>query len=321
MNSVAPIAFDPFASKDDLVTEIDRWISSEPINELVDAFGGAVADADDVRTRLEQLAMFSERWDFRRGAERNLAKTEEFAESRTELVNAAARALGLVDSALPRFARYDHVVVLGGLIRACILRPRLAASVVSSGVAVGTVTGIGAFRPLRGHEHALGNAAGLEGVETEFDAMLAGMCDAFSLGEPRSQRGADVPDNPYLSWRIREYERDSGTTVGVVAAPTTEPARRANTPDSYRFLAEELIRFEEGEHLLVITSAIYVPFQHADAIRMLGLGYDVHIDTMGVDATVYREPALRQSFTPSNYLQEVRSAILSLRNLYGAVAP
>jgi hypothetical protein len=321
VNAVPTIDFDPSQSTDALVEEIERWISSEPVAELVDAFGGAgIEAADELATRLEKLAVFSERWDFRRGEERNLAKTMEFAESHTALIDSAAHALGLVDSRPPRFDRYDHMVVLGGLIRACVLRPRLAASILSNGVEIGTATGIGAFRPLGGDEPALAEAAGLTAIGTEFDAMVAGMCQAFGLGEPRSERGEDAADNPNLSWRVREYETERGMTVSVVAAPTTDPARRANTPDSYQYLAEQLIHVNRGERVLAITSAIYIPFQHADAIRMLGLGYGVHVDTVGVDTTVVREQELRQTFTPSQYLQEVRSAFLSMRNLHGAVA-
>lgn len=322
MNIVPTIDFDPSKPPARLIDEIDRWTRSEPVTTLVDAFGGAgIAPTDDLSTRLEKLTTFSERWDFRKGEERNLAQTMEFADTHADLIASAARALGLVDSRPPRFDRYDHMVVLGGLIRACILRPRLAASILSGGIQVGTVTGIGAFRPLGGDEPTLAEAAGLPGLATEFDAMVAGMRQAFRLGEPRSERGRGAPDNPNLSWRVHEYVTEAGTTVTVVAAPTTDPTRRANTPDSYKYLAEELVQVQGGERVLAVTSAIYIPFQHADAIRMLGLGYGVHVDTVGVDTTVVREPELRQTFKPSQYLQEVRSALLSARNLFGTVAP
>ena len=73
-----------------------------------------------------------------------------------------------------------------------------------------------------------------------------------------------------------------------------------------------------GQRILLVTSAIYVPFQHADAIRMLGLPYRASVDTVGVDASLGREPVLEQTFTASNYLQEVRSAIRSIRMLVAA---
>jgi hypothetical protein len=147
--------------------------------------------------------------------------------------------------------------------------------------------------------------------------MVAGMRQAFNLAEPGASRGDEVADNPNLSWRVVEFTTsDGGSTVTVVAAPTTDPQRRANTPDSYKYFAEELVHVKPGDRVLAVTSAIYIPFQHADAIRMLGLRYSAQVDTVGVDTTVVREPELRQTFTPSQYLQEVRSALLSLRNLY-----
>jgi hypothetical protein len=321
VNDVPIIDFDPTLPPARVLPEIERWVASDALGELVDAFNGpAPASGQPLGDRLADLAAFSEAWDFRGGAERNLAATREFAESHVTLILDAAAAVGLVHSRPPRFDRYDHVVVLGGLIRACILRPRLAAELVRSGLTVGTVTGIGAFRPLGGDEPELAIAAGLAGVANEFDAMDAGMRQAFSLNGVQSERGEDVAGNGNLSWRVREYAAENGGAVTVVAAPTGDPGRRANTPDSYRYFAEELVHLRPGDRVLAVTSAIYIPFQHADAIRMLGLPYGAIVDTVGVDTTTAREPQLRQQFTPANYLQEVRSTILAMRRLHEAVA-
>src|SRR5689334_10256517 len=98
----------------DLVADIAAWSQSEPLRSLVAAFGGGdEAFADDVATRLERLDAFSERWDTRKGAERNLAAQLDLTDDQTELVLAAARALGLVDPRPPLRSDYDHVFVLG----------------------------------------------------------------------------------------------------------------------------------------------------------------------------------------------------------------
>jgi hypothetical protein len=297
---------------------VAAWIHSPPFVELIEVFDGPDLASGSLLCQLHELDEFSARWDFRAGKERNLAETARFADEHEDVILAAARALGLVDSKPPRHDKYDHMVILGGLIRACVLRPRLAAVLLGEGVSAETITGIGAFRPLGGDEPALAAAAGLSGLETEFDAMDAGMRRAFGLETPEDERGEVHAENANLSWLVRTYRASTGSTVSVVAAPTTDPARRANTPDSYRYWAEALVHVQEGQRVLLVTSAIYIPFQHADAIRMLGLPYGADVDTVGVDTTTVREPELRQTFTSSNYLQEVRSAIRSFRSLVEA---
>ena len=71
--------------------------------------------------------------------------------------------------------------------------------------------------------------------------------------------------------------------VSVIAAPSSEPeVRRTNTPDSYQWFATEFAGLQAGQRLLLVTSDIYVPFQHADAVRVLGLPYEVTVETMGI---------------------------------------
>lgn len=57
-----------------------------------------------------------------------------------------------------------------------------------------------------------------------------------------------------------------------------------------------------------MTRPVYRPFQHADAVRVLRLGHGCGIGTVGL-------PGGR---TVRQHLQEVRSALLSMRELYRA---
>lgn len=69
-----------------------------------------------------------------------------------------------------------------------------------------------------------------------------------------------------------------------------------------------------------MTAPIYVPFQHCDAIRTLGVPYGCAIDTVGVDPTLADAPLPEPTLTPGRYLQEVRSAIRSMRTLHASVS-
>jgi hypothetical protein len=69
--------------------------------------------------------------------------------------------------------------------------------------------------------------------------------------------------------------------------------------------------------VLVITTQIYVPFQHLDAIRVLGLEAGCRIDTVGVSDATAVIPL--RSFGPRDWLQELRSALRSAQLLLEAL--
>jgi hypothetical protein len=103
----------------------------------------------------------------------------------------------------------------------------------------------------------------------------------------------------------RGFER-----AGVDGRIVTAGGVRANTADTYD--AWQASDPAPVATILIVTSEIYVPFQHADAIRKLTAAT---IETVGVPATHTLSNGLRQHFTASNYLQELRSAIRSKRRL------
>lgn len=302
-----------------LAEPIAAWLFSPALAEVVRAFG---ADPPAPTTPLEEaLAWFEDfslQWDYRGGQERNLAAARELSPDVERVVMRAAPALGLVGTSPPPGRYYDHVLVLGGLVRACIARPLYAARLLQEGaIEAGDVTALGGFRPLKGDELELAGSLGHAGLEDEFDAMDAGVRLAFSLGEPIEERG-EPSEEVGASWAVREYRTAAGVPIRVVGAPSSQPGeRRANTADTYAWYASDLVELRGDERVLTVTSDIYVPYQHADALRMLGLPHSVEVDAAGVrpgDA----DPRLSQEFGPHNYLQEMRSTIRALRALYGA---
>jgi hypothetical protein len=175
------------------------------------------------------------------------------------------------------------------------------------------VTALGGYRQIAGDEHGLvekvlGNG---HDVSDEFHAMQAGVENAFAVVREAHERGEDS-DIVGGSWRVSELSTSGGVPVRVVAAPSSEPGvRRANTPDTYAWYATELAKLTPGQRILIVTTEIYVPFQHA-------LPYEVQVDMAGVDPSK-THPALAQTFETHNYLQEIRSTIRALRTLLGAL--
>jgi len=323
MSGFAPVplpACEPNFQPDTVAAEIETWVSAEPIRALVDRFGGTLP-ATAVGPLLTWLDGFSgKHWDFRKkaaGVERDQVRPPHFNRATAQLVTDAATALQLVEPRLPAHREYDHLLVLGGLGRACLQRTEYAARLIDQGaVAVAELAALGSFRPLTTAEREL---PGLADSGYEVDAMDAGVRAAFRLDGPGRRESSDGPVD-HSSWSMCTYRSPAGTAVRVLAAPSSEPAtRRANTPDTYEFWARR-VDLRATDRILVVTSPIYVPFQHADALRMLALRYGCGIDTIGFDPGVVSVPLAPGATNPDRYLQEIRSGLLSMMRLYQAVS-
>ncbi|MET3768716.1 hypothetical protein ABIB15_001400 [Marisediminicola sp. UYEF4] len=296
---------------------IDRWAGSLAMARLVESFGGTTGDHEG-RELLDYLDTFSAaHWDFRRGRERNLAPDAGLSTTQSALVVEEVPRLGLAGIERPTRPHYDTVLLTGGMVRAGIVKPRFVARLVEGGLSVSNIVFLGGFRSFGGDEHALAAALGVVGGDEVF-AMLAGMRQAFGpLGDPVVDRS--VAAKPHASWC--EYSWSAGgVRLSVVAAPSSEPwARRANTADTFRFWAAHR-RSPTERSVLVVTTPIYVPYQAAGAVELLGVDHGLAVETIGVDAVASDLGALTQQFLPQHHLQELRSAIRAMRALRARVA-
>nr|WP_030500322.1 hypothetical protein [Micromonospora purpureochromogenes] len=304
----------------DLLAGIRSWVESAPVRDLVAHFGGDWPDGD-LTAVLAGLDVFSaRRWDFRQGRERPDAREPAFDPATAGLVLRAAATLGLVRAVAPARSGYAHLLVLGGLAHACLRRTAYAAMLARKAAGVtGEVAVLGSFRPLSAVECRTLDAAGVSGCATEVDVLDAGVRLAFGVAEPDDERG-EPAGHPHRSWSSRTYRPAGLPPVRVLAAPSSEPdRRRAHTADTQRFWAEH-VRLRAGDEVLMVTAPIYVPFQHCDALRTLAVPYGCGIETVGVDpaaraAVDVPEPTL----TPGRYLQEIRSALRSMRALHATL--
>jgi len=310
---------------DNAAGAIEEWARSTALADLVRLSGGEVPVDLALVELLGWLQEFSAAWDFRGGKERNLFEARALDPATDKAIKDDAAALGLIGGGVRPQGRYEHVLILGGLARACLARPLAAAQVLNGGgIEAGAVTALGGFRELRGDEVGMveqvaPEQAGTQAVDDEFDAMDVGVRLAFGLGAPDDERGMRA-ESAYGSWRVHEYTTGAGLPVFVVAAPSSEPeARRTNTGDSYEWFATDLAGLRSGQRLLLVTSDIYVPYQHADALRILGLPFGVEVETMGIQPGDL-DPRLEQSFSADAYLQEVRSTIMAFGRLLAAIS-
>jgi hypothetical protein len=298
------------ASTATLAEDIADWVGSAALAALVERFGGTVP-AGDTGSRLAYLDDFSIVWDSRRGGERSQARYAEHDEPTRRLVLAAATALGLAGRERPAADHYDHVLILGGGPITGRARSRFAADLLAGGVTTGAVAGLGSLRPLPVTSAALGAAVEL----TEGDGMLMAAQEAFPpLGDTTVRQGTTEAGH---DWWVKTYPSEVGP-VSVVAAPPTQPGRRANTADTMLAWADLVGRPTPQERILLVTTHLYVPFQHADAISTLGLPYRCGIDTVGFDTATFQAWPKGPAHV-GEFLQELRSAIRSLRTLYDSL--
>jgi hypothetical protein len=279
--------------------------------QLVGEFGGcATGMAPDAL--LEYLDSFSAvHWDFRGGQERNLAERVQFSPERDAVILGCAVELGLTQVP-PRRRHYDTVVMTGGMVRAGIAKPRYLRMLIDDGLRVDNIVFLGGFRPFGGDEQEVATGLGVEG-DNEFDAMVAGLHRAFGpLGAPQLEEFVGATQNE--SWRHLSWEA-SGLRISAVAAPSSRPeSRRANTVDTYRFWAENR-RLASEQSVLVVTAPVYVPYQGAGAVEVLGIEYGLAVETVGISRRTGHLGRFSQEYEPRHHLQEVRSAIRGMRSL------
>jgi hypothetical protein len=338
---VTPVHFDAVAlptgtagaGADQIVTDVHGWISAPPMRALVAAFDGALPDDLPTAELLDWLADFSAtHWDFRgreaakratsaaTAVERDQVTGVEFKPGTAELVLAAAEALGQVTAVPPARTSYDHVVVLGGMAAACLQRTEYAARLVRDGLETTTMAALGSFRLLSTVDEKDKPAElTVLGVPAryEFDAMETGIRRAFGVEQPVQRRSSEGAVDP-RSWRVHTYRYEPGRRVDVLAAPAGAGAQRATTPDTYAFWAAD-VGVSAGDRVLVITTPLYVPFQHSDAVRILR-DRGCTVETIGFAAAALDAAPGYVVPTPDKYLQEIRSGIRSMRDLVRALS-
>lgn len=293
--------------------DVDAWARGVADSGLLEAFGGQVAVGEPLLDFLERFA--AAHWDFRAGRERNLAAVPDLTAAQVQAIADAVGPLGLAGTPPPSLDRYDAVLMTGGMVRAGIVKPRHVRDLVDAGVGFDEVTFLGAFRPFAGDEVELARGLGVEG-DDEFDAMVAGLEKSFGPF-PHGEVSEYSDDSPFASWRDVRWKLD-GLEVRAVAAPSSEPERRrAHTGDTFQFWAERIP--SSIRSVLVVTTPVYVPYQAAVAVEVLGLEYGITVETVAVSDSANDLGPLTQQFLPHHQLQELRSAVRGMRSLAAAL--
>ena len=234
----------------------NRWIASGALTSLVAELGGPSESA-----AVSDLMAWSETTlDTRGGRERHEVEPLTWTPQWIDALIAAGEPLGMMKTPDPQRPSYDATVILGGTALGNRLRMQLAAELGRGGIGLGTLVVLTADRPLTGNERA--HAA--RGEQTESENALRNLRDEFG---PLSSTGPVLTVN---GGRDQAFTTDNGRAARVLVAcpPAGAGSARASTVDAVRF-ALNRIAVGQREHVLALSSAIYVPFQFFRAAPLL----------------------------------------------------
>jgi hypothetical protein len=287
---------------------IDVWIEQPALRRIVEAEGGRWPSGS-LEQRVEALHDFSDRWDFRGGAER-LEINPASSHDQGEKLLADAAELGMTTADRPVDDRYDHALVLGGTALASIYRLRRLYELRRDGLDVGRTAVLTALRAIGEPElQIVRERSEIAAVvdhspRTEFDVMTR----AVELFSESSAEVEHTPnENPNLASALARFGG-----VFVLAAPSADPDRRANSRDNYDAYVGQI---GPAESVLVVTSSIYLPYQFFVALQALGWEQPRTVEAVGFP------PAWMQGILtgPQNVLQEIRSALFGAHSTLRAL--
>lgn len=237
-----------------------RWLSDPALRAVLEAFGGPTPDPQDPASVAAVAAWTARHWDFRRGAERRAADRPVLAAPLVGALVRAADALGLMATPPPARGSYDATVVLGGAVTGNQLRAGLARRLHDDGVDLGLVVGLTADRPLSSDELASDPAAATDGQE------------------------------PAHLRRALAEVLGGAVDFELLVAPARASGRRPDTALAVAHLCAVLPAADRAAVLLV-TSAIYAPYQFFVAAPVLLSSGTSHAGTVGT-ATSANDPAV-----------------------------
>jgi hypothetical protein len=255
----------------------NRWITSGVLASLVAELGGPSESAT-----VSDLVAWSEMTlDTRGGRERHEVEPLTWTSRWIDALIAAGEPLGMMRTPGPKRPSYDATFILGGTALGNHLRMLLAAELGHEGIGLGTLIVLTADRPLTGNEAA--HAA--RGERTESENALRNLRDEFG---PFSSTGPVLSVN---GGRDQALMTDDGRAAKVLVAARPANSVRASTADAVRF-ALERIAAGEREHVLILSSAIYAPFQFFRVAPLLLSAGTRYVELVGTptDVTADRRP-------------------------------
>lgn len=296
-----------------LFMDIKGWVYSEALTGLVRLFGGEIPDDLGLKEYIGWLNAFVDVWDYRKRQSNGGERWQIDDDARTEQLKGnileSASDLGLIEPEEP-ICPPDYILPLGGARLSNLARAehslKMAEMFTEQPFSIVALTG---KRPIDAIEIEYVSTYA-SNVKTEYEAMNVALEKTFALQKKEYVETNFVTDNCNLQWAIREYaERYHDHKIYSLAAPSSDPSRRANSLDTFNFFMGKF-NIRKQQRLLLVTSCIYVPFQLLKFVP-ISIENDIVVDCVGVPATVRGS----QFSKPSNYLQEIKGTVNAIKHV------
>jgi hypothetical protein len=315
------------------MSAIERYLLNHNWNHLLKRFGYQPPQTQNLgEIIIAQKIFTNETFDFRQQRERHETPDVSFSDNKHDLVIDTATALGMVEGSMPKKRDKHRVIVLGaGGPHAFYRSLQAKKSGVHADIAVlsGNITYT--TKPLtdlrqREDDNNTQRDSRREAYDQylltleprgtkkipETTFMTAGVESVWggkqANGTYKIQEGYTIHEITHKGEDVKLYHSNNEQPdIIILQAESKKPEKRTrtNTADTYESLRDFLP--PTATKLLIVTTGIFVPFQHLDAIRTFS-GREV--ETIGFDTR-------RTSFhTPSRYLQEMNTMVNSAHKLY-----
>ena len=298
--------------KEELLKQVEEWTRSAHLKSLLTAFGAEIPNTSFTEY-LTWLNQFVDCWDFRKkqamGGERwSVNDTSEVLKN-SELIITASKVLGFVDRHSP-IMKPDFILPLGGARLTNLERCQYAKVLLDQyGSSNTVVAALASMRPINEIEmpYLLEYAPK---ATTEYAAICKGLEKSFSLQKKMYFEEKGNSQNPNLNWLIREYHQGyNGHKIYSIAAPSSQPERRANSLDTFEFFLKKF-SVPEKSSILLCTNSIYVNYQLLKFIP-LAFEYGLNVDCVGTPIKS------KNDFNKlSNYCQEIKGTINAIFAIY-----
>lgn len=293
----------------DLFSNIKKWLYSEELNYLLNLYGGNIDKRKTFEENLIYLSNFLEVWNFR-GKIKGLNErfnisydVDKVIENNKDNVIHAIRRLDMIDGSIPSNIP-EYILVLGGARTSNFKRPGYTREIVDKlNLSNINVVALSTLRPISDIER---DSMYTSDIVYEYDALSRGLEVSFNINRYNEIVGEN--DNINLKSYIRKYiDKYKDNNIYSISSPSSNPSYRANTRDTFDFFLDKF-EIKKNTNLLLVTSQIYSNYQFLK-FADLALEYDLNLECCGYSMD-------KSNMSINNYLQEIKSTVDAISNLY-----
>ncbi|HWC49889.1 MAG TPA: hypothetical protein VG448_13495 [Solirubrobacterales bacterium] len=287
----------------DVEEKAREWLSSPQLRAVAAEMDGGELDPI-------ALARWSaETLDTRGGKERREAPPVESPPARAEALIELARRWGMIETRGPQRETYDATILLGGTTIGNRLRTELAKRCAGEGAKLGVLVAASAERRIGDSERRSDPGASRE--SEEWENLLRNVAEIFGPLKSEIEKAGEVGGSV---WKDANFS-SPGPEIRLLVAPPREGRTRANTGDVLSFLQSRL-SLPDHPHLLLITSAIYSPYQFFVAAPSLLAGHARYVELIGTATATGSD----QHLLAQRLAQETHAAVTAAVSLLNHTA-